>query len=52
MDKLTKKERKRLKKELEFYLDNYQKVATRTKRMKRVFEAEIKELVEKLTKSK
>ena len=48
MDKQTKREKARLKKDLEFYLDYYKEVSGRSEKIKEAFDREIERIVEAL----
>lgn len=48
MDKQTKKEKVKLKKDLDFYLDYYKEVSARGEEIKEAFDREIERIIEAL----
>ncbi len=48
MDEEKRKLKKKLKEDLDFYLDNYKEVSARSERIKAEFDREIEEIVETL----
>jgi len=48
MDRRTKREKRDLRRDLEFYLDYYKDITTRSERMKRAVDHEIERIVEAL----
>jgi hypothetical protein len=48
MDKETKKEKKKLEKDLMFYLNYFKELSARSERMRTVAEKEIENIVERL----
>lgn len=48
MDKQTKREKVKLKKDLEFYLDYYKEVTVRSEKIKEAFDREIERIIEAL----
>jgi actin-like ATPase involved in cell morphogenesis len=48
LDRETKKEKQRLRKDLDFYLDYYKEVTVRSEKIKEAFDREIERIVEAL----
>jgi hypothetical protein len=48
LDKETKKRKKKLRNDLDFYLDYYKDVAARSEQIKEAFDREIEEIIEAL----